>query len=263
MPSIYYPVKPFYVNQHFGENYPCVKDFGLSDQSIIVPEINEDNTTTCPMGYDHLYDHWGMKGHNGTDLMAGEQPVYAAMDGVVVEQQLVPARGLGLGILSNQKYDFGALGTHFLKLRYWHLKSFTKNAGDIVKVGDVIGISNNTGYSSGNHLHFEGNLMDKDAGGHPILLNGDNGYFGAINIEQYFNGQYAQDVVKPYVFTRNLGYGYAGNDVIQLQKRLGVIPTWYIFGPKTYAAVVAYQKAHGITPTGFVGPLTRASLNGN
>jgi peptidoglycan hydrolase-like protein with peptidoglycan-binding domain len=34
------------------------------------------------------------------------------------------------------------------------------------------------------------------------------------------------------------------------------------FGSQTKAAVQKYQKEHGIPSTGFVGPLTRASLNG-
>jgi murein DD-endopeptidase MepM/ murein hydrolase activator NlpD len=189
-PSLYYPVKPLHINQHFGDNIPCVKDFGLSTQDIV---SGLDNTT-CPIGYDKLYSHWSMSGHNGTDLMAGEQNVYATMDGVVVEQQTVESRGLGLGILSKEILDLGSGGEHYLKLRYWHLKSFAVNAGDSVVAGQLIGISDNTGYSSGNHLHFEGQPMDKDTSGHLTLSNPSGNIAGAIDIEPYFNGMFAQDI---------------------------------------------------------------------
>jgi peptidoglycan hydrolase-like protein with peptidoglycan-binding domain len=33
------------------------------------------------------------------------------------------------------------------------------------------------------------------------------------------------------------------------------------FGPETFAAVKAFQKANGLPVTGYVGPLTRAILN--
>lgn len=187
---LYYPVRPFHVNQHFGDNIPCVKDFGLASQNI----VDGANNTTCPVGYDKLYTHFGMSGHNGTDLQAGEQNVYAACDGVVVEKQTVPARGLGLGILTNEQYDFGNYGTHYIKIRYWHLKSFNCEVGDTIKAGQLIGVSDNTGYSSGNHLHFEGNLMDKDSGEHPLLFNPFGAIAGAINIEPYFVGMYADTI---------------------------------------------------------------------
>jgi len=71
-----------------------------------------------------------------------------------------------------------------------------------------------------------------------------------------------------FVFTINLRVGSRGVDVVELQKRLRAegfftypTDTGY-FGPVTKAAVIAYQKAHGIVPaSGFVGPLTRAELN--
>ena len=252
-PSIYQPLRPFIIGQHFGDSQACVKDFGLSSQKI----SGSFPDGTCPVGYEKLYPKFGMKGHNGVDLFAGEQPVYAAMDGVIVEQQSVPARGLGLGILSHEQYDFPE-GKHYLKLRYWHLKSFTRNVGDTVRVGDILGITDNTGYSSGNHLHFEGQLMDKDKGGHPFVINKDNGYSGGVNIEPYFNGVFAG-----FTFTKNLWYGQENKDVLELQKRLGVDystgPGY--FGYRTLRAVLKYQKAQGITQTGFVGPLTRAALN--
>ncbi len=68
-------------------------------------------------------------------------------------------------------------------------------------------------------------------------------------------------VIPPYKFNHNLYFGRKDIDNIELQRRLGVSPTDMNFGPKTFAAVVKYQQAHGITGTGFVGPLTRASLN--
>lgn len=198
---LYYPCRPFFVNQKFGANIPCVKDFGLPTQNIVGVATSD---TVCPVGYEKLYPKFGMTGHNGLDLSAGEQNVYAACDGVVVEKQTVPARGLGLGILTNESYDFGLQGTHFIKLRYWHLKSFNCEAGDSVRVGDLIGTSDNTGYSGGNHLHFEGQPMNKDTGGHPVLAYPTGSIAGAINIEPYFTGIYADTVQQTISLTAQL-----------------------------------------------------------
>lgn len=184
-----YPVKPFSINQHFAENYPCVKNFGEPNQEVVMSYSN----TTCPVGYEKLYPKFGMAGHNGTDLLAGLQFVYAATDGTVIEQQLVPARGLGVGILTDEQVEMDC-GVHFAKLRYWHLQKFSVNLGDKVKAGDVIGVSDNTGYSSGNHLHFELQPMDKDKGGHPKLVNPPGNIAGAVSAEPYFTGNYAADI---------------------------------------------------------------------
>ncbi len=107
--------------------------------------------------------------------------------------QTVPARGLGLGILTDTPVDLDC-GTHFAKLRYWHLKSFSVKVGDHVEVGQQIGVSDNTGYSSGNHLHFELQPMDKDRGGHPVLANPAGHIAGAVSAEPYFTGDYAEDI---------------------------------------------------------------------
>jgi len=73
-----------------------------------------------------------------------------------------------------------------------------------------------------------------------------------------------------YTFTKDLTIGSTGADVTALQNALisngftiAAGATGY-FGSQTQAAVIAYQKAKGITPAvGYVGPLTRASLNAN
>ena len=67
-------------------------------------------------------------------------------------------------------------------------------------------------------------------------------------------------------FTSLLQQGMRGAAVTALQNRLtsaGVYsgPITGYFGALTKAAVIAYQKAHALSQVGFIGPLTRASLN--
>jgi hypothetical protein len=76
-----------------------------------------------------------------------------------------------------------------------------------------------------------------------------------------------------YTFSANLTVGSTGPAVVALQTALiaqgysipsiasGAAAKGY-FGAQTQAAVKAYQAAHGVPATGFVGPLTRAALNG-
>jgi hypothetical protein len=67
------------------------------------------------------------------------------------------------------------------------------------------------------------------------------------------------------VFTRTLLRGHSGEDVRQLQELLHSAgfdpgPTDGNFGLATHDAVVAFQRSHGLTPDGAVGPLTTAAL---
>lgn len=71
----------------------------------------------------------------------------------------------------------------------------------------------------------------------------------------------------PYKFTSFLEYGNNGDEVMALQlylKALGFLsatPNGH-FGPATQAAVKAFQAKHGVSAVGYVGPATRAALNG-
>jgi hypothetical protein len=99
----------------------------------------------------------------------------------------------------------------------------------------------------------------------------DEGGYGEYNLSNYAPLQviciddYAVDfnpeTVLPFKFNKDMSYGQTNPDIVQLQKRLGVIQTGY-FGVLTRAAVIAYQKAHNIVPSvGYCGILTRTSLN--
>lgn len=93
---------------------------------------------------------------------------------------------------------------------------------------------------------------------------GDNGIqsFG----EDYVNSGFIYDCFTfvKFVFNNDLKIGSIGTDVKFLQAKLGMPMNtlgFGIFGPKTLAAVKAFQTAHNVPATGYVGPLTRTVLN--
>ncbi|HWQ76637.1 MAG TPA: 3D domain-containing protein [Syntrophomonas sp.] len=63
----------------------------------------------------------------------------------------------------------------------------------------------------------------------------------------------------------NLSWGSQGTEVVTLQKALNTQSYWCgdadgIFGQKTYAAVIKFQKAKGLNADGIVGPNTKSAL---
>lgn len=106
-----------------------------------------------PLDYIHVTYHFGprnykhMLWHNGIDLRAPiGTPVYAVADGMVEVAKNNPG-GYGLYVVINHKDIFGSLSAH--------LSQYNVSPGQKVKAGDIIGLSGNTGDSTGPHLHFE------------------------------------------------------------------------------------------------------------
>ncbi len=72
-----------------------------------------------------------------------------------------------------------------------------------------------------------------------------------------------------FIFTKDMMYGETSPDVLELQKRLGVIPASGYYGPLTKAAVYSYQLGHlqmswyekYVLRGNVCGKRTRASLN--
>ena len=134
-----WPVKKVYITQLFGAN----------------PDI---------------YKRFGYKGHNGYDLrMFDEQGnrastclVFAPHDGVIKERH----------------NDIGGYG-NYLKIEnniegsvIAHLKEFKVNINKQVKEGELVAIGNNTGWSTGSHVHW---------GYYRLPRNRKNGYGGFID----------------------------------------------------------------------------------
>jgi len=131
----------------FSGTFPLTQAFGLNPQ---------------------IYKRFGMAGHNGTDVgLPDNTPLLASISGKVLETGNSPT-GYGLYIkIENDKE--GVLTAH--------MKSFKVTVGQDVTEGQLIGYSNNTGFSTGSHLHFAYFLKPRDR---------NNGYDGWIDPMPHF-----------------------------------------------------------------------------
>ena len=105
-----------------------------------------------------LYQYKGWGPHKGIDIpCATGTEVYAPHDGICTETSDNWTQGIGVVL-----YD----EIQQIKTVLWHLLSHSVKVGDKVRTGDLIAISDNSGYSAGSHLHFE--LKTTDASGTSI-----------------------------------------------------------------------------------------------
>lgn len=111
-------------------------------------------------------------GHNGLDLGTPEgTPIFA----------------IGVGRVAQSRFDSGY--GHYVRIDhaggaislYAHLSSCVVREGESVYEGGLIGISGNTGFSSGPHLHFELRVPPID---------GNNGYGGRVDPLPFIDRQY-------------------------------------------------------------------------
>lgn len=144
------PIKPNFVSQRFGEN-------------------------KLP-----IYKEAGLLGHNGYDIPCpnGTEIRFEVLDahGKVYQKHLDDAGGLGLDIITDDKDGI-------FKHRYWHLQDYSVEVGQIVGTGDLIGHADNTGKSTGSHLHWSLKPQIIDENGNYKNKFSKNGYAGAIDFQ--------------------------------------------------------------------------------
>jgi murein DD-endopeptidase MepM/ murein hydrolase activator NlpD len=125
------------------------------------------------------YESFGLKGHSGVDFLAKDgEPIYwdcFDCEGKVVRLSLEPNEGLGVVVMTEDKDGI-------FQHRFWHLKSIDCKVGQILDSGTLIGHADNTGYSTGTHLHRDLKPLNNDYS----LTLPENGYRGAVNLEYYF-----------------------------------------------------------------------------
>jgi len=148
----------------------------------------------------------GVNGHPGIDFMAQDgYPVYATHDGLA-SFQIDGGGGHGVVIVTDKEFDDGNGGQCYYKTVYWHLvdgykypkwkSPFQDKTGFTpVKNGELIGYADNTGASTGSHLHFSLKPVAKgEAWGTWYNIEQKNGYNGNIDPQPFFDGSYPQTI---------------------------------------------------------------------
>lgn len=114
-----------------------------------------------------VYAQWGLKGHNGIDYgLPNGTPVYAPHCGTVKEV-IYDKPGYGWYVKIENDIEGSVLA---------HLQKAVVRVGDYINQGDLIAHSNNTGYSTGAHLHWGYYRKPRDR---------NNGYGGYIDQTPY------------------------------------------------------------------------------
>jgi len=127
-----------------------------------------------------IYSRFGMKGHNGIDygVPVGTK-VFAPMDGVIkVKDSGQDGYGLHVKLRNEWKAAEIVLG---------HLSQVVVTNGGRVSMGDLIGYSGNTGFSTGPHVHEGFRLLkpsDADIFSWKVL-DYNNGFAGYIDHLEY------------------------------------------------------------------------------
>lgn len=90
------------------------------------------------------------KYHSGTDFAVPiRTPIYSSCDGTVVSViSKTTSYGNHIKIKAN-------VNNSVVYIRYCHLEKYIVKMGDVVKAGDLIGYSGETGNATGPHLHYE------------------------------------------------------------------------------------------------------------
>lgn len=143
------------------------------------------------------YAKFGMKGHNGIDFgLPSGTPVVAAESGTVAVLEDPPGFGHYIQL------------TGYYRTIYAHLDHAIVPNGTQVSEGQQIAVSDNSGNSTGPHLHF---------GVKPLNPDNNNGFFGAIDPQLLLN-QGGQVMVDRNMAI-DLGVGILGRSIANAQQQ--------------------------------------------
>lgn len=130
----------------------AVEDLSSDTASMRKQWIDSYLSVSYPLKEIHVTSPFGVRTdpftkkrrkHNGLDLRADRCETYAMMHGIVVKTGQDRVSGKYVTVRHG---DFS--------VSYCHLSEWRVKKGDCVRPGDVIGISGNTGRSTGPHLHL-------------------------------------------------------------------------------------------------------------
>jgi len=203
--KIYLSLQTHRKTQGFGENKACI-----TTQNRIVPTSKYGR---CPDNSRPFYKSIGMEGHNGEDWACFfKEPIYFPVvahikGGGVTKWYSKDASdmsgGLGVDVFSRDPVFIDILPTEAgpnatatwkaqnrylrVKFRFWHLHSGWRDKN--VVLGEMVGLGDSTGASSGNHLHWGMKFVDDNDN----TLDSNNGYFGGVDFSPWMQNKFILD----------------------------------------------------------------------
>lgn len=223
--EIFYPLKPHFVNQGFGQNL------------------------------NPVYKQQGLKGHSGVDLQAYHgQPIYAAHEGTCYPE--VDDHGGNGVLIRTLEYQF--VYWHLID------DDAVVHTGQVVKAGDLIGYADSTGISTGDHLHFAVvPLQNTDLNNGYRGAIDPQPFFNGKYASDIHNPPPPPPKFQFTRTLRLKAWNNEVKQLQLLLKTQNLYSGAIdgIFGPITEGAVKAFQQAHGLVADGVCGPKTNAVLN--
>jgi murein DD-endopeptidase MepM/ murein hydrolase activator NlpD len=139
-----------------GQNCPALLPYTLWFSSPTEQPPEEFRYTHWPAEVKHVTQHWGanpgnyptLPGHDGVDIRAARgTEIYTVADGVVYRVETRPdVHNYGIHVRVRHNDSERTI--------YAHLEQALVKVGELVKGGQAIGYADNTGNSTGDHLHF-------------------------------------------------------------------------------------------------------------
>lgn len=138
--------------------------------------------------YNPAYERFGFSKHNGVDYKIGKEPLRFPQEYKITDKGYFE-NGAGNFItgVSTKKWEIEGIECYD-RITLMHLEEPAPwEVGDIVKAGDVVGIPDNTGFSTGPHTHETHQRIDN---GKFLDINEAN---HSYDHSKYQNGYYAGD----------------------------------------------------------------------
>lgn len=179
--------------------------FENTNQIYIFP-FEEGIERRVNQGYNTRYSHNGWLKYSVDFGMDIGTPVCATRDGIVVDLNVSSSKGGRRRYRSMANYItlYHSDGTYS---QYVHLKKNGTNVvvGDIVKAGQIIGYSGNTGWTTGPHLHFmayKPTYMGRET--FPTKFLGYNGELVGIEPKKYYLAYHHLNETNSFYLLTNL-----------------------------------------------------------
>jgi murein DD-endopeptidase MepM/ murein hydrolase activator NlpD len=138
-----------------------------------------------------FYKKLGMSNHGGYDWYAKTgDPIYwdCDLEGTVLSTSTDSSGGLGIDVITTEEGKYH-------KHRFWHLKGFACFSGEKLTTGTLMGWADNTGNSTGPHLHRELKVCGKNKLGNYYTLDNNNGTYGTIRYDDIFENRFVLETL--------------------------------------------------------------------